>query len=70
LAALCELDAPAGAVEQAQPEYRLEFGDATRKRRLRDVERCRSRGKAAKVRDSNESAKEAQVEIMHHQHGF
>ena len=36
-AALCELDAPAGAVEQAQPEYRLEFGDATRKRRLRDV---------------------------------
>jgi hypothetical protein len=69
-AALRQLDAPAGAVEQAQPKYRLEFGDATRKRRLRDVKRCRSRGKAAKVRDSNESAKKTQVYIMRHQHGF
>jgi hypothetical protein len=69
-AVLRELDAPAGTVEQAQSEHRLEFRNTTRKRRLRDVELRRGRGKAAKVRDSDESAKKAQVQIMRHWHRF
>jgi hypothetical protein len=67
-AALRELYAPAGAVEQAQPERRLEFGNATGQSGLRDVQRRRGRGKAPLVRDHDERTKQAEVHIMRHRH--
>jgi hypothetical protein len=68
LAALRELDSPAGAVEEAQAERRLEFGNPTRQSGLRDVKRVCGSGKPLQVRDGYERSKKAEIHVMRHVH--
>jgi hypothetical protein len=55
-------------VEKAQPERRLEVGNATRQSGLRDVQRLCGSGKALQVRDRDEGSKKVEIYVMPHKH--